>query len=148
MNTRFKKGTIPWNKGLKGFGLGHKPRFVAFGKDNPSWKGGKTITSWGYIDIRIGNKYVKEHRYVMEQHLGRKLDKSEHIHHINGDRTDNRLENLDLISPSLHSKKHFQMQEWCFKKGNKPPKHRDGCICFRCSPYSARIWEKTKVIHN
>jgi hypothetical protein len=52
-----------------------------------------------YIQIRIGNsrEWILEHRYIMEQHLGRKLDKSELVHHRNCIKDDNRLENLELI---------------------------------------------------
>lgn len=45
-----------------------------------------------------GKTNVVEHRWVVEQHIGRKLFRHEHIHHINGNRIDNRLENLEIWS--------------------------------------------------
>ncbi len=51
-------------------------------------------------------KKIDEHRYIMEQHLGRKLTRYEVVHHINEDKRDNRLENLQLMSLKEHSKVH------------------------------------------
>lgn len=60
----------------------------------------------GYYTICIGNKKQYYHRYVMEQHLGRKLTKNEHVHHLNGDRKDNRIENLEVVSMEDHLRYH------------------------------------------
>lgn len=87
--------------------LNHKNQI---GEDNPCWKGGKYTNPAGYIYLRIpnhpkkqSNGYYPEHRYVVEQNIGRILDKFEHIHHINGIKGDNGFENLEIVNAQTHN---------------------------------------------
>ena len=59
-----------------------------------------------YKAIKVEGVKIDEHRYIMEQHIGRKLSRSEVVHHKNGDKRDNRIENLEIMSLSEHAKNH------------------------------------------
>lgn len=50
------------------------------------------------------------HRLIMEQYLGKKLTTKEHVHHINGNKLDNRIENLEVLIDSKHHSKHKRMK--------------------------------------
>ncbi len=60
------------------------------------------ITSHGYITINKNNKWCLEHRFIWEKHFG-KLKKGMIIHHLNGIKTDNRIENLMAMKKNEHS---------------------------------------------
>jgi len=57
-----------------------------------------SVNEDGYVIISVDGLLKKQHRHVMEQHLGRALIRSETVHHKNGIRDDNRIENLELWS--------------------------------------------------
>ena len=83
------------------------------------WTGGRIVDKSGYVLLyrpdhlqRNSGGYVREHRLVMEQHLGRPLTPAEVVHHRNGDRADNRIENLELHP---HNGTHMA-QEWTGRK--------------------------------
>lgn len=61
-----------------------------------------------------------EHRYVMEEYLGRRLGIDEVVHHINGDKIDNQLENLEVMSRAEHTIHHCRIQTACSICGRKP----------------------------
>ena len=80
---------------------------------HPNWKGGRTLNRFrGYINnfVRKDSFFypmsfkgtIPEHRLVMARHLGRNLHPWEHIHHVNGIKTDNRVENLKIVMFNHH----------------------------------------------
>jgi len=66
----------------------------------------KNLMKVGYFRVFEGGKWVYEHRHVMSVNLGRPLTNSEVVHHIDGDRKNNNLQNLELMSKTAHDALH------------------------------------------
>lgn len=80
------------------------------GSKNGQWKGGRSVASNGYVLIRVGvghhladvRGYAYEHRVVAETKIGRRLRPGEQVHHINGLKSDNRPENIEVVASRSH----------------------------------------------
>lgn len=89
----------------------HWQRWYHYGSPNIvkyGIKGRGCVTKYGYRLICINRHKILEHRLVMERHLGRKLRPfpQEVIHHKNGNKLDNRIENLELTTMKYHTPFH------------------------------------------
>jgi hypothetical protein len=79
------------------------------GSKNGNWKGGVSKGTHGYLMLTSGphaRKFKLQHRDLMERHLGRKLGSDEIIHHKNGDKTDNRIANMEIMTRADHMAEH------------------------------------------
>ena len=100
---------------------GYKRRFIK-GHENRgrsgdranNWRGGRHPDTFGYIMIykpehpfADNHGCVREHRLIMEKHLGRYLTKQEEIHHIDGNKKNNEISNLLLTDRSNHARIEF-----------------------------------------
>jgi hypothetical protein len=152
-----RKGCIPWNKGKKGYMIpwnkGKKLPKLS-GKNSSSWNGGKFTRKDGYVEIyspqhprvltrkaKMIRQYVMEHILLAESKLGRFLHDNEVVHHLNGIRNDNRIENIVVMTRAKHAKEHnprVPKNKWahsyasCLGCGTIEKKHWGKGYCRNC----------------
>lgn len=91
----------------------------ARGPANGRWNDGRLISSHGYVLVRVGkrhpmafgNGYAYEHDLIMVAFIGRMLAPGEVVHHKNEVKTDNRIENLEILTGSEHVRLHNAERE-------------------------------------
>lgn len=88
----------------------YRSGYVPFKKTRKKGEGYLTVD--GYKLIHVDGRKLAEHRYIMERHLGRRLDKKEIVHHIDGNPRNNSINNLEVLSMSDHMKLHRQEEKY------------------------------------
>lgn len=94
--------------------------FKTYDNIGDSRKGGYICSRSGYKRVQYKGRKIEEHRLIMMDYLGRELKTYEHVHHINGNKLDNRIENLKVVTRWEHPSYH--------KTGNKR-------VCLICDEY-------------
>lgn len=101
--------------GKQNVAMAHRPENRPRGAANHNFKRGYWVTDAGYEELTLAEvdprrKFtcrsrgkILKHRLVMSQYLGRRLEPWEHVHHKNGNKRDNRLENLELTTAGIHA---------------------------------------------
>jgi hypothetical protein len=110
------------------------------GNKNGMWKGGRVLASNGYVLVRVGKGhhlsdvrgYAYEHRVVAETKVGRHLRRGEQVHHKNGNKADNRPENIEVLESYAHHQVKHRSLARRFKlrlPGESNPMIYCGCGC-------------------
>lgn len=91
-------------------GAALRPVGARSGSENHQFKGGVVIYDSGYVQVRGARKAPHQHRVIAERALGRKLHSNEIVHHINGDKADNRNSNLLICTQPYHAELHARIK--------------------------------------
>ena len=117
------------------------------GRNHPQFKERWYDSTHGYFMIHIpGRGHVKEHRYIIEQYIGRELTDAEVVHHRDGRKWNNDISNLEITNRVNHARIHnpgkgdrWSLQfDCCQSCGTIESKHDGKGRCKRCAEYRRR----------
>ena len=134
----FKKCKIPECNGrvfARAVCQKHYARWIRNGAPEKTYWGKGHITSHGYRSFGGDKNRQYEHRKVMQEIVGRSLRRSEHVHHIDGNKLNNAPSNLELITASEHIRRH---KTTTFRNAT----HKECTRCHAIKPRSAFYPEK------
>jgi len=120
-------------------------RIVSTGK-----KADGTFRQYVTIKVAPSGQWPFKHRWMMEQHLGRKLKRDEVVHHKDGNTLNNEPENLQLISNICHSQLHNVINTWseeyecCIFCGTTERPHKGHGLCANCWQRSYQLKKKSR----
>lgn len=128
--------------------MGEGKKMLNSGINHSNWKTGKTKKSAGYVSIYCPEhpfaheNRVYEHRFVMENHIGRYLNSDEVVHHINGIKDDNRVCNLVILTKLQHGRIHkpkndrwSSTYDFCIRCKKTDKRHNAKGLCTLCYKY-------------
>ena len=127
-----------------------------YGEDHPNWKGGHVARNGYRLVSRMGKKCLYEHRLVAEEMIGRPLDPNEVVHHIDGNRSNNAPENLQIMTKQEHDstpregvKRRFHTGPECEAAARFLRQHgwsiRRIALALRVEDETVRRWQKQPI---
>ena len=107
---QFNCSITPIIRILKENNIGRRPVGFQFGNKHWNWQGGRYLCGDGYVKRSNNGKKIFEHHYIWIQENQMPIPKGFIIHHINSDKTDNRIENLVLLPKGCHNSLHDKLR--------------------------------------
>lgn len=133
-----------------------RPKGKRHGENAANWQGGRRKTKAGYIYIYTPDHpystkagYVMEHRLVMEEKIGRYLEQYEVVHHVDGNKSNNDIGNLELKTNGKHISDHFKASHEVahLRQENNQLRRENNQLRKNDKKLQGRVFELEKELH-